>query len=232
MAANDGPVPVRALAFAARLMRDARQLPRYGITTSEPALQLRPAAGARARSRARREHALGPAREDRCARRDGLRAGRRGPLHRPAHDRDRRRTSARSGEVHPLHRGREPATRHSGLSSSPYTHSDAWKLTEVPPSMLVIGGGNTGVQIASMFHAFGSKVQLFERGARILRCGGRVGGRGRHGRSSRVGRGGARTIRRDHFVREDAERSAHELPRRPSRRAAPRRRWSWWPPAG
>ena len=35
--------------------------------------------------------------------------------------------------------------------------------------MLVIGGGNTGVQIAAMFRAFGSKVQLFERGARILR---------------------------------------------------------------
>ena len=38
MAANDGPVPVRALAYAARLMRDARQLPRYGITESEPVL--------------------------------------------------------------------------------------------------------------------------------------------------------------------------------------------------
>jgi dihydrolipoamide dehydrogenase len=32
MAANDGPVPVRALAYAARLIRDARQLPQYGIT--------------------------------------------------------------------------------------------------------------------------------------------------------------------------------------------------------
>src|SRR3954463_5660081 len=38
MAANDGPVPVRALAHAARLIRDARQLPRYGISVSEPAL--------------------------------------------------------------------------------------------------------------------------------------------------------------------------------------------------
>ena len=35
--------------------------------------------------------------------------------------------------------------------------------------MLVIGGGNTGVQIAAMFCAFGTKVQLFERGSRILR---------------------------------------------------------------
>ena len=38
MAANDGPVPVRTLAHAARLMRDARQLDRYGIAVGEPRL--------------------------------------------------------------------------------------------------------------------------------------------------------------------------------------------------
>jgi dihydrolipoamide dehydrogenase len=38
MAANDGPVPVRTLAHAARLMRESRQLPRYGITAGELAL--------------------------------------------------------------------------------------------------------------------------------------------------------------------------------------------------
>lgn len=38
MAANDGPVPVRALAYAAKLLRDARQLPRYGISAHEPIL--------------------------------------------------------------------------------------------------------------------------------------------------------------------------------------------------
>jgi pyruvate/2-oxoglutarate dehydrogenase complex dihydrolipoamide dehydrogenase (E3) component len=38
MAANDGPVPVRTLAQAARLMREARQLSRYGISGGEPAL--------------------------------------------------------------------------------------------------------------------------------------------------------------------------------------------------
>ena len=38
MAANDGPVPVRTLAHAARLMRDARQLGQYGISMSEPTL--------------------------------------------------------------------------------------------------------------------------------------------------------------------------------------------------
>ena len=38
MAANDGPVPVRTLAHAARLIREARQLSLYGISVGEPAL--------------------------------------------------------------------------------------------------------------------------------------------------------------------------------------------------
>ena len=38
MAANDGPVPVRTLAHAARLIREARQLDKYGIGVSEPVL--------------------------------------------------------------------------------------------------------------------------------------------------------------------------------------------------
>ena len=38
MAANDGPVPVRTLAHAARLIREARQLHQYGICVSEPVL--------------------------------------------------------------------------------------------------------------------------------------------------------------------------------------------------
>ena len=38
----------------------------------------------------------------------------------------------------------------------------------MPPSMLVIGAGATGVQVASIFNAFGSRIQLFEAGPRIL----------------------------------------------------------------
>jgi pyruvate/2-oxoglutarate dehydrogenase complex dihydrolipoamide dehydrogenase (E3) component len=38
MAANDGPVPVRTLAHAARLTRDAGQLGRYGIIVNQPTL--------------------------------------------------------------------------------------------------------------------------------------------------------------------------------------------------
>ena len=38
MAANDGPIPVRTLAHAARLLREARQLERYGIAVGALAL--------------------------------------------------------------------------------------------------------------------------------------------------------------------------------------------------
>ena len=48
------------------------------------------------------------------------------------------------------------------------THSDAWTLASAPPSMLVIGAGATGVQLASIFNAFGSHVTLFEAAPRIL----------------------------------------------------------------
>ena len=36
MANSDGPVPVRALAHAARLVREAQQLSRYGIASVDP----------------------------------------------------------------------------------------------------------------------------------------------------------------------------------------------------
>jgi len=48
------------------------------------------------------------------------------------------------------------------------THSDAWSLPAVPPSMIVVGAGATGVQVASIFQALGSRVQLFQAGPRIL----------------------------------------------------------------
>src|ERR1700730_5702854 len=38
MAANDGPIPVRTLAHAARLMREARQFNQYGLVLDEPVL--------------------------------------------------------------------------------------------------------------------------------------------------------------------------------------------------
>jgi len=38
----------------------------------------------------------------------------------------------------------------------------------VPPTMIVIGGGATGAQVASIFNVFGSRIKLFQSGPRIL----------------------------------------------------------------
>ena len=167
MAANDGPVPVRALAHAARLMREARQLGEYGVTVGEPVLDY-----ARLLSRVRQ--VVSDVREHSSLRGqiDGLGV--------TVHE---RAGAARFVDAHTVETEgglRLQADKFilctGGVSRRlpipgfelTSTHSDAWTLTSVPPSMLVVGAGNTGVQVASIFNAFGSRVQLFEALPRIL----------------------------------------------------------------
>ena len=167
MAANDGPVPVRTLAHAARLIRDATQLARYGIIVGEPTLAF-PRLLDRVREVVREVQANSTFR----AQIDSLgvsiqeKAG-----------------SARFVDPHTIETAsglRLSAakiivctggiSRQLTVPGSQFTatHSDAWNLTSVPESMLVLGGGATGVQVASVFNAFGSKIQLFHAGPRIL----------------------------------------------------------------
>ena len=167
MAANDGPVPVRTLAHAARLMRDARQLSRYGINVSEPVLDY-------ATLLERVREVTGDVRAHSSFRKNIDDAG--------------VSVYEQSGAVrfvdpHTIRtasglelQGKNIVICTGGVSrrlSVPgaeltATHSDAWTLKEVPTSMLVIGGGATGAQVASVFNAFGSEVQLFHAGSRIL----------------------------------------------------------------
>jgi pyruvate/2-oxoglutarate dehydrogenase complex dihydrolipoamide dehydrogenase (E3) component len=167
MAANDGPVPVRTLAHAARLIREARQLGQYGIGVSEPVLnysmllaRVREVVNdVRANSSLRpqidslgvtvHEHA-GVARftdEHSVQTESGLR------LH-------AEKVIICTGGI----------SRKLSVPGSKFTktHSDAWGLTSIPPSLLVLGAGATGVQVASIFNAFGSRIQLFQTGPRIL----------------------------------------------------------------
>src|SRR5215471_2531850 len=167
MAANDGPVPVRTLAYAARLMRDARQLDRYGIAVGEPRLdyarllarvqEVVEDVGAHSTFRAQLE-GLGVTINEKCG---------------VARFTDPHTVETESG----LRLRADKFIICTGGSSRKLdvpgaeltnSHSDAWALTCVPPSMLVIGGGATGAQVASVFNAFGSRIQLFHTGPRIL----------------------------------------------------------------
>src|SRR5262245_36210717 len=167
MAANDGPVPVRTLAHAARLIREARQLGQYGVTVSEPALDY-------PRLLARVREVVNDVR---------------------AHSSLRRQIDSLGVTVHEYAGAARFIDPHTVVTESGLrlqadkiiictggvsrrlpipgfeltsTHSDAWGLTAMPPSMLVIGAGATGAQVASVFNAFGSRVQLFQAGPRIL----------------------------------------------------------------
>ncbi len=48
------------------------------------------------------------------------------------------------------------------------THHDVWTLTELPPSLAIVGGAATGSQLASIFASFGVEVTLFETNRHIL----------------------------------------------------------------
>jgi pyruvate/2-oxoglutarate dehydrogenase complex dihydrolipoamide dehydrogenase (E3) component len=167
MAANDGPIPVRTLAQAARLLREARQLGQYGISVSEPILDY-------PRLLARTREVVEQVREH-STRREQLEK-----MGVTIHD---KAGTARFIDPHTIETESGLRLRADKIILSAggtsrrlpipgfewtATHSDAWSLTAVPPSMIVVGAGATGVQVASIFQAFGSKVQLFQAGPRIL----------------------------------------------------------------
>jgi dihydrolipoamide dehydrogenase len=50
----------------------------------------------------------------------------------------------------------------------PWTNREAVNAHEVPPSLVVLGGGTVGVEMASAFASFGSRVTVIEAGPRVL----------------------------------------------------------------
>jgi pyruvate/2-oxoglutarate dehydrogenase complex dihydrolipoamide dehydrogenase (E3) component len=176
MAANDGPVPVRVLSQAARLIREARQLGQYGVTVSDPVLDY-------SRLLARVREIVSDVRKHSALRQKIDSAG--VTLHERAgvaHFTDPHAIETQSGVRLQVDKfiictgGVSKRLPIPGFDLTS-THSDAWRLTSVPPSMLVVGGGDTRLQVASIFNAFGSKIQLLEAAPRILQVDGVFRGR-------------------------------------------------------
>ncbi len=76
--------------------------------------------------------------------------------------------SVRRGVV--LNTGTEPAVPPiDGLAATPYwTNRDAVRLRELPSSLVVLGGGAIGCELAQAFSRFGVEVTVVEAGERIL----------------------------------------------------------------
>jgi pyruvate/2-oxoglutarate dehydrogenase complex dihydrolipoamide dehydrogenase (E3) component len=167
MAATDGPVPVRVLTQAARLRREARHLHAFGIDVGETTLDY-----GRLMDRVR----------------DVVAAVSQTSTMRPLLEEEGvaifdHAGTARFVDAHTLEAGNGlrlqadkvilcggGTNRLLPLPGADLlgSHDEAWSLTSVPESLLVIGAGATGAQVASVFNELGSRVMLYEAAPRIL----------------------------------------------------------------
>lgn len=69
-----------------------------------------------------------------------------------------------------LNAGTEPATLPiEGLAGTPYwTNREVMRLTELPASLVVVGGGPIGAELAQAFSRFGVRVTVLEAAERLL----------------------------------------------------------------
>jgi pyruvate/2-oxoglutarate dehydrogenase complex dihydrolipoamide dehydrogenase (E3) component len=164
---NEGCVPVRVLAKAARLMREAEHAHEYGLVGDLPAVDLalllarvRQTIGQmheKKRLMGRLQQAgivvhagVGPAQfvdESRVVLPDGARL--------------------RAAKFVLCAGGRPRYLPLPGIEHT-LTHTDLWSMEALPRSAAVIGASATGCQLASILNALGVQVWLLERGGRIL----------------------------------------------------------------
>ncbi len=165
---NDGCVPTRVLAKAARLMRDAQQFADYGLILDKvPQVDFAAVLGRTQQivyqmqekkqlidhlndvkvevfSRAGNAHFVDPYTVELA---DGQ------------HIRAKKFVLCVGGSARRLSL---PGGEHA------LTHSDVWRLDKLPASVVIVGGGATGCQLASIFNAFGSQVTLMDIAPRLL----------------------------------------------------------------
>lgn len=164
---NDGCVPTRVLAKAARLVRDAAQLSDYGVTISQPAIDF--------------SRLLEETNRIVC------------DVHQKKQLQENLRQAgvatfttvdaARFVDEHTivLADGTEMqaekfiicAGGHARKLTFPgsehaLTYNDIWTLPKLPRSMVVVGAAASGCQIASIFAAFGTQVTLLEVAPHLL----------------------------------------------------------------
>lgn len=162
---NDGCVPTRVLAKAARLVRDADQFAAYGLSGERPTVDF-------ARLLGRTKQVV-----------DQIHAKKQLESHLERAGVTLHHGEARFIDPHTLMLtdgialqarsfviavgGRARRLPFPGAELA-LTHSDVWTLPQQPRSMAIIGGAATGCQIASVFAAFGTSVTLLEMAPRLI----------------------------------------------------------------
>lgn len=165
---NDGCVPTRVLAKAARLLRDAAQFEDYGLMdTSLPRVDF-------SHVLARTRHVVDAMHEKKqlidhlddvgVATYTGVGNARFVDAHTLAFP-DGRQIY---GKRFVLAVGGSPRRLPIPGAEHILTHSDVWDMESLPDSVVIVGTGATGAQLASVFNAFGVDVTMLDLAPRIL----------------------------------------------------------------
>jgi len=165
---NDGCVPTRVLAKAARLWRDAEQFNEYGLSAAPPTLDFE-------KLIVRTQQVVYTIHEKKQLISHLEQSG--------------VTPFVGVGEAHfvdphtiELPDGQKLQADHFILSAGgrarrldfpgeqyALTHSDVWSLKKLPKSLVVVGGAATGCQLGSIFEAFGTQVSILEVSPNLLR---------------------------------------------------------------
>lgn len=164
---NDGCVPTRVLAHAARLAREADQFKDYGLIAETPAVDF-PRLMSRVQQTVYKIHEKKQLidRLNEAGVQVFLNVG-------AAQFSDAHRLVTAGGMTFEAEKfilcGGGSARRLAFPGSEhALTHSDIWSLHRLPRSVAILGGAATGCQLASIFNAFGVKVWILELGPRLL----------------------------------------------------------------
>jgi pyruvate/2-oxoglutarate dehydrogenase complex dihydrolipoamide dehydrogenase (E3) component len=164
---NDGCVPTRVLARAARLVRDAEQFADYGLAGNPPEVDF-------VRLLNRTQRIIYEVREKKQLRKQLGTAGASvvdgagDTTFVDGHTLELGDGSRVSGEKFVVCAGGHARRMEFPGAEHAITHSDVWTMQGLPASVAIVGAAATGCQLASVFAAFGSKVHLLEVAPRIL----------------------------------------------------------------
>jgi pyruvate/2-oxoglutarate dehydrogenase complex dihydrolipoamide dehydrogenase (E3) component len=164
---NDGCVPTRFLAHAARLAREADQFADYGLVADSPQLDF-------SRLMDRTQNKINEINEKKQLvnhlEEFGVKVYREVGETRFV---DATAIATDGGMKFEAEKFILCAGGHARRLSFPgsdlaLTHSDVWSLNKLPKSVAIVGGAATGCQLASVLAAFGSKVWLIEIAPHLL----------------------------------------------------------------
>ena len=164
---NDGPAPVRTLARAARLLRDAKSWDRFGLRGEPPRVDIG-AVLANAQRVADYGHEHRRVGEFLRGRGIELIEGAGSAVFQDGHTVKLADGRSFDGESIVIAVGGHPGRLAIPGSELALTYRDILSLTDLPGRVAVVGGADTGCQIASILADFGASVTLIEADSRLV----------------------------------------------------------------